>query len=277
VKDLNGHAFAASLGDYLVLWLNRKFGAGVPLVLVTTVLAVGATLLLLRVVHAFRFERKRRQDRRFADQLGIRQVGRRSVDIYCSEAFSGTPFTGGWIAPYICIPRDAHEKLTDSELEAVIAHEIGHIRQFDLLFTIFIQSLGDLFWFIPGYLALSRKIDRLREIVADQWVVRSGQNPAVLASALLKLKEIPETTERFVLYSAFFREKSLLKIRIERLLSGETEGSGRFFWQKNWVRYVATFWITTSVIFVTIGGNHRALGPEDLEMIDKVMRFFGLA
>jgi beta-lactamase regulating signal transducer with metallopeptidase domain len=276
VVDSKGKEYAASIGDYLAIWLNRKFSPEVPVMIVTAVCAVAVTLLVLRLIHAFRFEGKRRADRAFASSLRIIGVWKRSVDIYISDSFSGTPFTGGILAPYICIPRDAYEKLNSQEMEAVISHEMGHICQFDLPFTVFIQLLGDLFWFIPGYRALSRKIDRLREIVADQWVIRSGQNPVVLASALVKLKEIPEASERFVLYSAFFREKSLLKTRVERLLGKICEGRGRFGWQNHWFRYFVSLWIFAAVMLGTVGGNQNAHGKEGLEMFDSLLRFFGV-
>lgn len=146
--------------------------------------------------------------------------------------------------------------LSKEELNAVLKHELGHIRQFDLLVTILIQVLGDFFWFVPGYRWLSRKIDRLREIVADQWAVTNGAIPEVLASALVRLKEIPETNDRFILYSDFFREKSLLKIRVKRLIEENFEKAPRFGWQYKWVRYAMTVWIASAVMFTTIGGNH---------------------
>lgn len=107
---------------------------------------------------------------------------------------------------------------------------LEHARS-NLIVTILIQGLGDVFWFVPGYRWLSRKIDRLREIVADSWTVSSNIEPHFLASALLKLKEIPESNGRFVLYSAFFREKSLLKERVERLMGTVKDKNPRFGWQ----------------------------------------------
>ncbi|MCB0412372.1 MAG: hypothetical protein KDD22_07590 [Bdellovibrionales bacterium] len=64
-------------------------------------------------------------------------------------------------------------------------------------------------------------------------------SPIVLASALVRLKEIPETNDRFILYSAFFREKA-----------------PRFGWQYKWVRFAISVWIASAVMFTTIGGNH---------------------
>lgn len=277
VQDLNGHEYAASIGDYLVIWLNRKFGAEVPLAIVVAIVTVATTLVVVRCVHAWRFERRRKADRPLAQTIELKRMAGRQIDIYVSDAFSGTPFTGGCFRPYICIPRDAFLRLDVNELQAVVAHELGHIRQFDVVVTVLIQLLGDLFWFVPGYRWLSRKVDRLREIVADQWAVKSGIAPARLASSLLKLKEIPEPNERFVLYSAFFREPSLLKTRVERLLDRHQEKRPRLGWQNRWLRMALAAWIGAAVMLATLGGNHQERSMRTPEQIENWLRAKGLS
>lgn len=274
VNALDGKTYNSSIGDYLVIWIHRKFGSEVPIVIVSSVLAISLTLLVIRLVQYYRFEKRRRRDRETLDSFRPATTGLRTVDIYVSPNFSGTPFTGGLIKPYICLPEDATQKLEPKELDAVIAHEMGHVRYYDLVVTVVIQGLGDLFWFVPGYRWLSRKIDRLREIVADSWAVSSNIEPQFLASALLKLKEIPESNERFVLYSAFFREKSLLKERIERLVGNINEQSPRFGWQNPWLRYGVTIFISVVVLNSVFGGNFKneavMKAPEWIEKLFKV-------
>ena len=274
VNALDGKNYNSSIGDYFLIWIHRKFGGEVPLIIVSSVLAVSFTLLIIRLIQYRRFEKRRREDRVALRSLKNIDAGFRSVDVYISPNFSGTPFTGGVIKPYICLPEDATQKLNNDELNAVIAHEMGHVRYYDLIVTVVIQALGDLFWFVPGYRWLSRKIDRLREIVADGWAVSSNIEPHFLASALLKLKEIPESNERFVLYSAFFREKSLLKERVERLIGKVQEKSPRFGWQNPWLRYAVTIFISVVVLNSVFGGNFKneavMKAPEWLENLFKV-------
>jgi Zn-dependent protease with chaperone function len=265
VKDRIGQEFSASVGDYLTIWLDKKFGSEIPFMILAAALAVSATLIVIRLAHIFEFERRRRADRRTAVQMRFQKLKFRSVDIYLSKTFSGTPFTGGLRKPYICIPVDAETRLSPTELEAVIAHELGHIRQLDIGVTVLVQLLGDLFWFVPGYRWLSRKIDRMREIVADQWAIHMGVEPALLASALLKLREIPEPPSSYTLYSAFFREKSLLKIRIERLVGLASEKRARFGWRNLGLRMLLSIWIFVSVMGATFGGNH----PDSVEIIPR--------
>jgi beta-lactamase regulating signal transducer with metallopeptidase domain len=180
------------------------------------------------------------------------------VDVYLSKSFTGTPFTGGIFKPYICIPFTTYKRLTEKEINAVIAHELGHIRQFDIVFTMFIQALGDIFWFIPGYRWLCRKIDRTREIVADQYAVKNGISGEFLASALLKLKELPDCGNKFILYSALTLEKSLLKTRIGRLLGDLIDKKERLGWRYLGVRWAVTFCIIGTVMNSTLAGNYEA-------------------
>src|SRR6185369_2951125 len=63
VRDLQGTEYAASVGDYLAIWLNRQFGPGIPLAVVSLVLGVALAFFSIRIVHALKFERRRREDR----------------------------------------------------------------------------------------------------------------------------------------------------------------------------------------------------------------------
>lgn len=257
VNALDGKSYNSSIGDYLLIWVHRTFGSEVPLIIVTSVLTVSLVLLIIRFVQYYSFEKNRRKDRAHRTPYKTLTVDRRVVDIYISNNFSGTPFTGGILKPYICLPEEAIKKLRNEELTAVIAHELGHVRNYDLLGTILIQVLGDLFWFVPGYRWLSRKIDRLREVVADSWAVSTSVDPEFLALALLKLKEIPKSTSGVVLYSAFFREKSLLKERIERLIGNIKEKKPRFGWQYKWMRYGFILFISVVILNSVFGGNFK--------------------
>ena len=255
VNSTDGKIYSSSIGDYVLIWLQRTFDSELPFYIVLSVLTLSCLLLAWRLVQYRRFEQKRRMDRQESQSLQKIQIERRTVDVYISPGFSGTPFTGGVLKPYICLPADAVQKLSDDEMNAVISHELGHVKYHDLVVTVLIQSIGDLFWFIPGYRWLSRKIDRLREVIADRWAVLNGIEPQALASALIKLKEIPEKPDKFVLYSAFFREKSLLKERVERLIGQRQDRKPRLGWQFAWLRLIVTIFIALVILNSVFGGN----------------------
>jgi hypothetical protein len=64
-------------------------------------------------------------------------VGSRTVDIYRSQNFSGTPFKGVIIRPYVCLPEDAINKFSSEELDAVVARSCSLMKKtscdFDIL------------------------------------------------------------------------------------------------------------------------------------------------
>jgi len=261
IRDFDGTQYGVSVGDYVVYWLVRNISPFFPLYIVYGILIVGAALLARRGLLAMQFEFQRVKDRKGSTQLDTKKLFFREVDIYISQSFSGTPFTGGVVRPYICIPRDAFESLSAMELQAVIAHELGHVQQFDLMVTLAICALGDIFWFVPGYRWLCRKLERMREIIADQRAVRAGASPEVLASALIKLKEAAMGQGGLIFYSPFLREQSLLKVRIENLLGLPDQQPPRWLWKNIWGRLLTTFWLVGAVLSSNLGGNHQTKNP----------------
>lgn len=260
VKDLNGKEYSTSVGDYLWLNLVKHWNASGPKLVLVAVFTVSITLLAVRLANYWRFERRRRHDRNSPSAVSLASIHlrRRNVDLYLSENYTGTPFTGGLFRPFICIPKSTHQLLSDEERNAVIEHELAHIRSFDLPITLAIKLLGDLFWFVPGYKFLSRKIDRLREVLADQSVVKQGASSVHLASALVKLKDCEISLQNGVLYSALTREPSLLKVRVNRLLENDrSEKKPRWGWNNRLVRLLIVAWTTGGVMISTFGGNHE--------------------
>ena len=85
-----------------------------------------------------------------------------------------------------------------------------------------------------------------------------SERPESLASALVRMKEIVIDAPNLVLYSAFIRNRPLLKDRVSYLLSPDTLTSReRLGWNKKWWRPVLAFWIVGAVMVATFGGNHE--------------------
>jgi beta-lactamase regulating signal transducer with metallopeptidase domain len=204
-----------------------------------------------------RFE-LRRQKQRCSDRP-LRQIRlkHRKVDVYLSNAFVGTPFTGGILRPFVCFPEASFSVLDEAEREAVIQHEIAHVCNWDWPATLVVKVLGDLFWFIPFYRFLSRRIDHLREFLADQIAVRAGASGPHLASALIKLKEVCLNAYQPALNSAFFREPRLLKTRVHELLGIGLSRPSRFGWNTRYARVLICGWTAGAVLMATFGGNYQ--------------------
>jgi beta-lactamase regulating signal transducer with metallopeptidase domain len=188
-EDMHTSLYSLSLPDVTYTWLIQNIGKAPLTTLIAAVMIASTFLVLRRISMWAKFEVERRNDRKHYGQwLKTETVGRRNVDVYISPTYSGSPFTGGILKPYICFPDRTFSKLSTRERRSVIGHELMHVRHFDILQTVIIKILGDLFWFIPLYRILSRKVEELRELVADRRSVLAEEDAGSLAKGPTQTK-----------------------------------------------------------------------------------------
>jgi hypothetical protein len=122
--------------------------------------------------------------KRICDQV---QVGQRVVLRVSSEVISPLAM-GVWRATVI-LPVSTVLGLPMEELEAVLAHELGHIRRWDYLWNLLQTTVESVLFFHPSVWSLSRTVRERREICCDEIAVRSCAGATVYARALLRLEE----------------------------------------------------------------------------------------
>jgi bla regulator protein BlaR1 len=105
------------------------------------------------------------------------------------SASSIGPGVFGIFRPVLLLPEGIVERLKDSELEAVIAHEVVHIRRYDNLIALIHMVIEALFWFHPMIWWLGAKLVQERERACDEEVLRLGKNPQSYAEGILKVCE----------------------------------------------------------------------------------------
>lgn len=86
----------------------------------------------------------------------------------------------------IVIPENMENILSRKEFEAVVAHELEHIRNFDPYIRIFYQFLAAFFWWLPTN-SWIKKLEQDQEMACDHSVLNYGLNKESIASAILKL------------------------------------------------------------------------------------------
>lgn len=100
------------------------------------------------------------------------------------SAVVAVPMVAGWLRPAILVPVSAVSGLTPSELDAILAHELAHIRRHDYLVNL-IQSLAEtLLFYHPAVWWLSRRIREEREHCCDDWAVTVCGDRLLYARAL---------------------------------------------------------------------------------------------
>jgi beta-lactamase regulating signal transducer with metallopeptidase domain len=106
----------------------------------------------------------------------------------------GSPQVAGWRRPWLLVPRDLAERLAPAELDAVLLHELAHLRRGDLRWNLLQRLVLALLWFHPAAWSLQSGLARERERCCDALAVRHGASRAALARALVKLAEAATTT-----------------------------------------------------------------------------------
>lgn len=197
--------------------------------------------------------------RRLTARLGadttpeFRRVGHRVVRVFVSPKYRGVPFAGGLLRPYIVLPAALETRLTASEREAVIQHELGHIACWDLWLLLPLELLSQLFWYVPGIWPLLSHVQRLLEQRADDAPLTAGIRPEVVASALLVVGEF--TLETGAPLLAMCRTRSTLAARVRRLLEPETQLRTTRLWLVV-LRTLVISWLVLGLLQASACGNH---------------------
>lgn len=179
-RDAVQARLAAALPAVVAVWL-----AGVSLLLVRT----GGGLWRVRRLHAAGLaapaSRWQEAAARLASRLGLTHAVR-----VVESRLVGAPAVVGWPRPIILLPAAALANLTPAQVEAILAHELAHVRRHDRLVNL-LQSLGETFLFYhPAVWWVSGRIRTEREHCCDDVVVLAGNGDrAGYAAALAALEE----------------------------------------------------------------------------------------
>ncbi len=81
------------------------------------------------------------------------------------------PFTMGFLRPVIYLPSGLHPERDSKTIEAIIAHELAHVANFDDLWTKLQDLVRIVYWFHPVAWLATREINEARECVRDASVL----------------------------------------------------------------------------------------------------------
>lgn len=128
-----------------------------------------------------------------------------------------SPITFGYLKPIILIPVGLLFQLSPSQLEAIIAHELAHVKRNDYLINIFQSALEVLFFYHPCYWWMNQTIKELRENAADDLAVQAGIAPKELAYSLSEVLNFAKQNPPELALAAGKRHNPTLQ-RIKRIL-----------------------------------------------------------
>ena len=184
-----------------------------------------------------------------AQQLGIS----REVKIFLSEKIS-SPLTIGFLKPLILVPVASINHLTVSQLEAVILHEMAHIKRYDYLVNIVLSITEISLFFNPFTQLLARQIKKERENSCDDWVLQFQYSAATYAEALLRIAQL-QALPALAIAAKGSNENELLT-RVKRMIDAKEQG---FNYRKQLVAFLLVTCILSSVAWLNPGHQQNPI------------------
>ncbi len=97
------------------------------------------------------------------------------------------PGVVGWRRPILLLPAGIAQRLSPPQLEAVLAHELCHVRRRDNLLAGIHMLAETAYWFHPFVWWIGAKLVEERERACDEEVLRMGSEPRAYAEAILNV------------------------------------------------------------------------------------------
>lgn len=155
----------------------------------------------------------------YLDKLAGKLSVPRKVKLYVSEIID-VPLMAGWMKPMIYLPVAAINNLTPDQLEAILLHELSHIRRNDYLMNIIQTIIETILFFNPFVWWISKNIRKERENCCDDLVI-SSSSPLLYANALVALEEHRLSVNPLAMAAS--GNKNQLLHRIKRMMEMKTQ------------------------------------------------------
>jgi uncharacterized protein (TIGR03435 family) len=177
VSPISTHTLIHVLPVFGVLWL-----CGFLAVLIVW------SVRWLRIVSAMKAAVPMHEGREVEALRKIERLGgvRRPIAMLLSRS-SLEPGIFGIYRPVLLWPEGISTHLEDMHLEAVLAHEVWHVRRRDNLFAALHMLVEAVFWFYPLVWWLGARLVEERERACDEEVVELGSDRQIYAESILKV------------------------------------------------------------------------------------------
>jgi beta-lactamase regulating signal transducer with metallopeptidase domain len=136
------------------------------------------------------------------------------------SAAVGVPSVVGWLRPVILLPASALTGLSLPQLDAILAHELAHVRRHDFAVNLLQSAAEILLFYHPASWWISRRVREERELCCDDVAVSLCGDRVLYASALADLEAL--RAEPALALAA--TDGSLL-FRVRRLLTPSPAGT----------------------------------------------------
>ncbi|MBO9631927.1 MAG: M48 family metalloprotease [Chitinophagaceae bacterium] len=207
--------------------LSRNIESALPFLSIGYLLA--AAWLFIRFYYRYRQTRQLLKAemvkampelRVFLQQAAARMGIKKKVALWLSAA-AEAPMTLGFWKPVILLPISIVTHLSLQQTEAILLHELKHIKRNDYLINILIACVDVVLFFNPFARWISAAIRQEREHSCDDLVLQFRYDPTQYASSLLILEQQRSASQQTLAIAATGCKTPMLLNRVKRILRQE--------------------------------------------------------
>ena len=213
------------LGGLSLTAFKSYFNEHIPLIVM--IWAMGVALFILKLLGGISYCYYLRSRLNFpADEYWIetldalkQKVGvKQSIELV-ESALTRTPMVVGIMKPMILFPIGAINRLSPTEVEAILAHEIAHVLRKDYIFNIIQSVIEALFYFHPAVWWISSIIRNERENCCDDVAIEICGSSMNYAKALVTVQEMAYYPMYQPALAFAGNRKNQLLFRVQRILN----------------------------------------------------------
>ncbi|MFT3823906.1 MAG: M56 family metallopeptidase [Chitinophagaceae bacterium] len=222
LNDADAALPASSFTQQLYGWLDPS------LAILSTTYLVAVLFLFIRLYRQYRITQKLFTEglqkanpewRAFLQQAAGHMGIKKNVQVWLSSLVD-TPLTIGFWKPVILLPVAAVTQLNLQQAEAIILHELNHIRRNDYLVNLLVACVDVILFFNPFARLITNTIRREREHSCDDMVMQFRYDAGMYARALVVLEQNRLALPQLAI-AATGSNQYLLLNRVKRLLTNE--------------------------------------------------------
>lgn len=236
------------IGDYKAIsgFLNEYSNS---IVFIWLLVVMARTLQLVTGLQGLYYLRRRQilavskhwesRVKQLASQLGIKRL----VGI-AESGIAKVPMVIGHLKPLVLIPAGLMTAMPPAEIEAILVHELAHIRRHDYIMNLLVSMMEVVFFFNPAVLWIASLIRAERENCCDDIVVNHTGNKAAYIKALVACQEYQLAAPAYAM--ALSGSKNHLMGRVKRMLSNNNQSLNAMERSMLAVALVTTILLTTA-------------------------------
>ena len=230
ISPLLGSVGASAVGRAPAITIPAWWAAAL-----LSVWAVIAGVGLVRVgigLHGLQRLRKRHEAATTIDpalQRTLQEFGlSRKVTLAISDEVRVPAAIGFW-KPMVILPAWAVKELSADELNAILIHELAHLKRWDDLTNLAQKVIRAMFFFNPAVLWLENRLSLEREMACDDAVLAKTENPRAYAECLVAVAEKSFVRRGMSLVQAAVSRMRQTSRRVAQILDGERRGATRMW------------------------------------------------